>query len=709
MENRVPSAAACAPSPAAPPSPPRRQLLRQGTAPLGSPGSMCETMGPASSSCGSAMAAGVARRPSRLKRSATVSSNMVPSGESRQGTGKDALQATTMDAHRFAEFDTNGDQRIDLEEFIAMQPKRIRECYTSDEIAQWFDAADTDGSGQLSPNEFFMWSLQSAAHTLGLSAIEEAFKKFDRDGTGELDFVEFKQACDEMGFSTVAREIFDDLDEDGGGAISYIEVIANLEGRAPAQDMTRDMLLSMTWTYQSSVREEALAVIDTSKWIIRGEDIETVQSELRRLFKETGRHVSDLMRVFGLDLTDLAASIGLDDFVITMRMKLRFIGPDQVLKSCFASMDYDCSGTIGFCEMFEFIRGRRHALDKRNIIEQTAKLTPPPNLRFDGLLWDVQTLRVLMVQMMARCKLDVAEVFASWVETKRCKKAHHAGGSPISAESRRVRIRGGFSTTTITDTAHAERRGNRGLSRGDFIHAVQTLYFASDDPATADLWVNQVKDVADTAFTEMCDLVHGENFFREVGILHVNRWIGRASNVTDHAAKNYTFPLKSKAQLQQQAERRQLGMILAQRWERQEANYLAAAHSAGGKAGGSPGKDRAQPAPKQKMQYARMQQLAQPRHWRGPPMLPNRTDPALGFQSHRVARHLSRPATAPILRSPSQFLVVNPPVYGMPPSLMPRSHSQRSMTLTPPRPGTAPPRRQRSWTAQQQPLIRYTW
>jgi hypothetical protein len=53
---------------------------------------------------------------------------MVPSGESRQGTGTDVLQATKMDAHRFAEFDTNGDQMIDLEEFIAMQPKRIREC-----------------------------------------------------------------------------------------------------------------------------------------------------------------------------------------------------------------------------------------------------------------------------------------------------------------------------------------------------------------------------------------------------------------------------------------------------------------------------------------------------------------------------------------------------------------------------------------------------
>ena len=67
-------------------------------------------------------------------------------------------------AMRFSEFDTNGDQELDFEEFYAMQPQRLREQFSVEEIRKWFDAADADHNNVLSINEFFLWTISSVRH-----------------------------------------------------------------------------------------------------------------------------------------------------------------------------------------------------------------------------------------------------------------------------------------------------------------------------------------------------------------------------------------------------------------------------------------------------------------------------------------------------------------------------------------------------------------
>ena len=59
-----------------------------------------------------------------------------------------------MDAHRFAETaELDDDASLDFEEFLAMQPRQLRDMHSTSTIREWFDAADTDGSGRLSVNE----------------------------------------------------------------------------------------------------------------------------------------------------------------------------------------------------------------------------------------------------------------------------------------------------------------------------------------------------------------------------------------------------------------------------------------------------------------------------------------------------------------------------------------------------------------------------
>ena len=72
--------------------------------------------------------------------------------------GKPATPAT--DESPFAHFiDHDGEMKLDLEEFIEMQPVRIREIHTREQMQEWYQAADENGDGKLSVNEFFSCAL----------------------------------------------------------------------------------------------------------------------------------------------------------------------------------------------------------------------------------------------------------------------------------------------------------------------------------------------------------------------------------------------------------------------------------------------------------------------------------------------------------------------------------------------------------------------
>lgn len=137
------------------------------------------------------------------------------------------LQQAQRDALRFAEADVDGNNELNFDEFLAMQPKKILEQYGEDDIREWFQAADTDNSGTVSMNEWFMWTL--ARQTLnGADALRNLFRAYDKDRQGTLDLDEFQALANDMGFGAAAHEIFLELDQDGGGNISYEEILAML-------------------------------------------------------------------------------------------------------------------------------------------------------------------------------------------------------------------------------------------------------------------------------------------------------------------------------------------------------------------------------------------------------------------------------------------------------------------------------------------------
>ena len=211
---------------------------------------------------------------------------------------------------RFAEFDKDHDQRLDFKEFCAFQPAKIRAKVSENELRKWFDAADTDGNGTLTLNEFFTWSLGTSARRHGAQALEAAFSAYDKDGTGRLDAVEFTLAAEEMGFGNAAHQIFEQLDADGSGSITYAELVASLT-EPPDDGATTSMLTAMVWAQELSSYNDSEA-LDTSTWIIRGRDVDSVRSELRHLMTESGATVADLLKHFDMDNEQRAAKASID-------------------------------------------------------------------------------------------------------------------------------------------------------------------------------------------------------------------------------------------------------------------------------------------------------------------------------------------------------------------------------------------------------------
>ena len=209
-----------------------------------------------------------------------------------------ALSDTTMrDARRFSEYDGDGERELYLEDFLAMTPERVRQLHSTEQLEAWFSAADANQDGVLSIDEYFMWSLSKASMTHGHKSLLEHFQHYDKNCKGSLDAKEFEPLARDMGFGAAALDIFEALDADGSGALTYRELIDSLAHLHVAGDGASNSLLSsLAQTWDDSVQLERKSALDTTGWVVRGRDFDTVRTELQGLLA-TGSHVVDLMRV----------------------------------------------------------------------------------------------------------------------------------------------------------------------------------------------------------------------------------------------------------------------------------------------------------------------------------------------------------------------------------------------------------------------------
>ena len=306
-----------------------------------------------------------------------------------------------------------GNQKLDFEEFLAMQPHRVRQQFAGEDIRRWFDAADANGDGVLSINEFFCWSLTNASRKHGSAALEEVFARYDKDNTGFLDSIEFTRAASEMGFGAMAHQIFRSLDNDGSGTLSYHELVRALADEVPVDPKTKQMLSAMVWSYDESTSVEHTDSLQTSHWAIRGLDAGSVRAELQDLLRQSGGHVADLIKLFD---DDAGTELTIDDmeFTKTMRTTFGYMGTKAVLDDVFNSLDTDGSGTIGFDELFEFVRGRRHSLDHRTKRIKSLRLVCPAGLTLDTIKWDVEALRLMLQHMLSYHNVGPADLINAW-------------------------------------------------------------------------------------------------------------------------------------------------------------------------------------------------------------------------------------------------------------------------------------------------------
>ena len=321
-----------------------------------------------------------------------------PSAHMAMDTAGRFTQKMQKDALRFAEADKDGNNALDWDEFLDMQPSRIRECHSDDEIRKWFQEADVDGNGTVSINEFFLWSLQrqTLSSTEGLRAI---FAEYDTDGSGEVDLREFQRIADDLGFGAAANEIFIDLDDDQSGRIRYEEVIQRLMpppkdtsgasggeaddeyGESPddvpvaerSSPTTKKFLMAIAWSAvdldpsaPSAERNDHVR-INAASWTVDAEDAETLCEQIRTGCLESGASVADLIEIFNFD-GDGGASLGQRDyydvtekeFLRTLRERCLYTGPLRAIREAFAMLGGADDGKIDMDEFFEFVQGRRN-------------------------------------------------------------------------------------------------------------------------------------------------------------------------------------------------------------------------------------------------------------------------------------------------------------------------------------------------------------
>ena len=426
-----------------------------------------------------------------------ISSKVELSAEMNVRARKKLIFEMQKDAILFAEYDQNMDRKIDFGEFLALQPKDVRDAFGAEEIRVWFDAADVDRDGTLSIFEFFRWSAAKASKRHGAEMLESAFHVYDKDSTGHLDAIEFEKVCTDLGFGSVSYEIFSALDSDGSGTVAYGELVSD-STPTPSHDCASDP-----------------DPVDTTGWIIQGRDAPHVQSELQKLLHESGLLVVDLMKVFEKDMSYEIDSM---EFFTTMRERLGFRGEKRVLDAVFKNLDDDGNGVIGYDELYEFIRGRKHSLDERHFNRAVGKLVPEPQLdvktglevrpSLEEIAWDPEALRILIKQMLGRCNLAPTHLLRAWDGTE-------------------------------------VRNGSSGLTRVTFATHVRELLRDEDD----DLWVSEVAPVADATFDIILKAVRGGNMLQKVGIVHLVLWL----NVPPGRV---ALPLKTRGELKRMRARR---------------------------------------------------------------------------------------------------------------------------------------------------------
>ena len=146
-------------------------------------------------------------------------------------------------ATAFYAADVNSDQKLDFEEFKAVASGFERAGDAT--LREMFEMADRNGSGGITRDEWFFW-VMSWLQLFGDDSRTQLthFGKFDQTGDGLLNLSEFTRAVEQFGFGSLGHQIFAELDVDGSGRISYVELIESLRSQRGTYSLECQRLLT---------------------------------------------------------------------------------------------------------------------------------------------------------------------------------------------------------------------------------------------------------------------------------------------------------------------------------------------------------------------------------------------------------------------------------------------------------------------------------
>ena len=250
------------------------------------------------------------------------------------------------------------------------------------------------------------------------STLERAFQQFDTTNDGELNLTEFTLAVETFGFGELGHEIFQELDRDKTGTISYREILVVLqENRGEHSRRCQQLLTAMSF----DILQEERKAVEADRTALHLEfspypwSAET-DTELRDTIRE--RMLDVLARPWDIWYAMLAGCgskrrLSCEQFQTSLKSVLGYNGPATVAIAAYKSMDDDDSNELSLDEFQNWINCKPQRR-KQARMASMASFREANERPLEELHWTPAVLRRELQTMLTRAHLSALDLLMAY-------------------------------------------------------------------------------------------------------------------------------------------------------------------------------------------------------------------------------------------------------------------------------------------------------